>query len=239
VSLALVVGAVSLTGCSVVRAAHKIANTVEGNKHVIDAFTTTLKSGGPASFEAVYATTGATPATIVYGAQPPNEVAITDSPSGSGGTDVDLVTNNGGPYFCTRPNAGTARWSCQIGSGGTAAQEQALVDIYTPAHWVRFLDDFSLAAGFAGDKVATSTMSVNGFAMTCVDFVTPGVAGTSTICTTAQHLLGFVRVASSSTSFEITSFSTSPPASLFAVPAGATITAHDGPAVGAESLAEQ
>ena len=215
---------VGLSGCSVVRAAHKIVGTVEGNRHVIDAFTTNLDSGGPTSFEATYATTGGAPATIVYAAQPPNEVAFTDTASGSAGTDVDLVTNSAGPYFCTRPGSGTAKWSCQKGAGVTAAQDQALLDIYTPAHWVKFLDDFSLAAGFAGDKVSTSTMSVNGFSMNCVDFVAPGVAGTSTICSTAQHLLGYVRVASSATSFEITNYSTSPPPSLFAVPAGATIT---------------
>jgi hypothetical protein len=36
--------------------------------------------------------------------------------------------------------------------------------------------------------------------------------------------LGYVRVASNSTSFELKSYSTSPPASLFALPAGAKVT---------------
>ena len=67
-------------------------------------------------------------------------------------------------------------------------------------------------------------MTVNGFAMNCVDLVAPGVAGTSTICTTAQGILGYVNVASDSVSFEIVKFSTSPPSSLFALPPGATIT---------------
>jgi hypothetical protein len=88
---------------------------------------------------------------------------------------------------------------------------------------VGFLKDFSLVAGLAGDKVTTSTMTVNGFAMSCVDFVAPGVAGTSTICTTAQNILGYVKVASSATSFEIKSYSASPPGSLFQLPAGAKI----------------
>jgi hypothetical protein len=50
------------------------------------------------------------------------------------------------------------------------------------------------------------------------------VPGTSTICTTAQGILGYVKVASDSTSFEITAFSSSPPASLFELPPGATVT---------------
>ena len=67
-------------------------------------------------------------------------------------------------------------------------------------------------------------MTVNGFAMQCVDLVAPGVPGTSTICTTAQDILGYVKVASDSTSFEITSYSASPAPSLFELPAGARIT---------------
>jgi hypothetical protein len=105
-----------------------------------------------------------------------------------------------------------------------AATENQIFNIYTPAHWVGFLRDFSLVAGLAGDKVTSSTMTVNGFSLNCVDFNAPGVAGTSTICSTAQGILGYVKVASDSTSFEIQSFSTSPPASLFELPPGATVT---------------
>ena len=67
-------------------------------------------------------------------------------------------------------------------------------------------------------------MSVNGFSLSCVDFVATGVPGTSTICTTTQGLLGYVKVASDSTSFEITSYSGSPDPSLFTLPPGATVT---------------
>ena len=60
--------------------------------------------------------------------------------------------------------------------------------------------------------------------MKCVDFVATGEPGTSTICTTPQGVLGYVRVATDSTTFEIKSYSTSPPASLFRLPAGAKVT---------------
>jgi hypothetical protein len=81
-----------------------------------------------------------------------------------------------------------------------------------------------LAAGIAGDKLTSSTMTVNGFAMNCVDFQAGGVPGTSTICTTSQGILGYVKVASDTTSFEIQAFSTSPPPSLFELPPGADVT---------------
>jgi hypothetical protein len=54
------------------------------------------------------------------------------------------------------------------------------------------------------------------------------VQGTSRICTTAQHLLGFVQVASDSTGFEITSYNSSPSGSLFDLPAGAKVTTSTG-----------
>ena len=74
-------------------------------------------------------------------------------------------------------------------------------------------------AGLAGDKVTTSTMSLNGFDMNCVDLVAKGVTGTSTICSTSQGILGYVKVASDSTSFQITDYSSSP--SRIAVPVAA------------------
>lgn len=82
----------------------------------------------------------------------------------------------------------------------------------------------SLAAGFAGDKVTSSKLTVNGFRMHCVDFRATGIKGTSRICTTAEGILGYVKVASTPTSFEITSYSAPPPGSLFRLPPGARVT---------------
>ena len=84
-------------------------------------------------------------------------------------------------------------------------------------------------AGAAGDKVSTSTMSLNGFSMSCIDLETPGTSGKSTICTTSQGVLGYVEVVGTSTAFEITSYSSSPAASLFQLPAGAKITTVTAP----------
>ena len=132
--------------------------------------------------------------------------------------------NSTGEYACTKASRG-ARWNCDKLPKAGRPRGLKLVGIYTPAHWVTFLQDFSLAAGFAGDKISSSRITIHGFAMQCVDYVASGVAGTSKICTTAQHLLGYVQVASESTSFEITSYSAAPAAALFRLPAGATITA--------------
>jgi len=198
---------------------------VEGNKATVQAFTQNLKSGGATPFEATYATKGGSPTTVTYAVQPPKDVAFTQSATGasSGTSNLDLVSNANGEYSCSQAAANSG-WSCQKLGKVEAIAQNEIVGFYTPSHWVTFLTDFSIAAGFAGDKVTTSSMSVNGFSMKCVDFHAPGVKGTSTICTTAQNILGYVKVAGDAISFEIKSYTSSPSASLFQLPAGAKVT---------------
>jgi hypothetical protein len=225
-AVALVVLGAGLTGCSVVRKVKNVVHAVEGNKATIDSFTTKLQSAQPPNFEATYLTTGSAPATIVYAVEAPKGLSFTDTPSGGANpTGVDIIVNSSGEYSCA---AGSPP-QCQRVQPANQATENQIFDFYTPAHWVTFLQDFSIAAGFAGDKVSSSSKTVNGFAMSCVDFVAPGVAGTSTICTTAQGILGYVKVAADATSFEITQFSTSPSSSLFELPPGAKVTTVKSP----------
>jgi hypothetical protein len=222
----------ALTGCAVVRTVQKAEGAAHGNTAVINLFTSNLKSGQPSTFQVTYETTGSSPAKIVYAVRPPADLAFTDtqagSAAGSGSGDFQLIVNSGGQYLCTHPAAGSSGWSCRKQPKSGAAAERGLLDFYTSAHWVSFLKAFAVAAGFAGDKVSSSTTTVNGFAMRCVDFVTSGVTGTSKICSTSQHLLGYVQVASQSAGFEITSYTASPPASVFEPPAGAVISQPDG-----------
>jgi uncharacterized protein YceK len=216
-------GALALSGCGVVNSAKMVEHDVEGNKATIDAFNSKLQSGAATTFSATYVTTGSAPATVVYAVQPPEGLAFQTTPaSGAGG--VDIIVNSSGEYLCTPPSSGSGPTSCQKLDPASAQDQNNIFDFYTPAHWVNFLKGLSLVAGFAGDKVTTSTMTVNGFPLQCVDFQASGVAGTSTICSTDQGILGYVRVASSSTSFEIKSYTAGPPASLFELPPGAVVT---------------
>jgi hypothetical protein len=226
-ALVVVLGGFGLTGCSVVAKVKNAVHDIRGNKATIDAFTTKMQSGQAPTFEVTYVTTGSSPAQIVYAVEAPNGLAFTDTPSGGNdATTVDIVVNSSGEFSCSSgPGGGSSSGpACQKLQPVDETTENKIFDFYTPAHWVAFLRDFSIAAGFAGDKVTSSSMTVNGFKMSCVDFNASGVPGTSTICTTAQVVLGYVKVASDATSFEITSYSTSPPASLFKLPPGATVT---------------
>jgi len=225
VASALMVGVFGFSACSVISKVKTAVHDIKGNKATIDAFNTKLQSGAATTFEATYVTTGSSPATIVYGVQPPKGVAFNLTPTGGTGdtTPVHLVVNSSGEYACSQSSSG-AQWTCQKLGTADAKTQNEIFDFYTPTHWIGFLRDFSLAAGFAGDKVTSSTMTVNGFSMNCVDFVAAGTPGKSTICSTQQGILGYVKVATDSTSFEITKFSTSPPASLFELPPGAKVT---------------
>jgi hypothetical protein len=234
-ALAVTLSGVGLSGCAAISKVKTVAHDIKGNKATIDSFTTKIQSGEAKPFEATYVTTGDTPTTVVYAVQPPTDVSFTNTPStiSSPGTsasapNIDIIVNSSGDYSCTPPDtsgsAGTGVWACQKLSSDAAATQNAIVDFYTPAHWINFLKGFSIAAGFAGDQVTSSTMTVNGFDMSCVDFKAPGDADTSTICTTAQGILGYVKVAGDTTSFQIKSYSATPDASLFALPPGAKVT---------------
>jgi hypothetical protein len=225
VATALALAGVGFSGCSVVHSIRKIVGKVEGNKTTMDAFIHKIQSG-PTTFEATYVTTGNSPSTVVYAVEPPLGLSfsIASASTGSSSTNVHFIVNASGEYECNPPGSGgSSPWKCTKLPKASAATYKAMLDFYTPTHWVNFLHDFALAAGFAGDKITTSTKTVNGFAMSCVDFTPPGT-GTSTVCTTSENILGYVKVTGNTTSFEITRYSTSPAASLFRLPPGATVT---------------
>lgn len=212
-----------LTGCGLVHKINSVRHAVDANRAAIQAFTQGLKSGEATPFRATYVTTGGSPITITYAVQPPTDVAFKEKAVGSGTANLDLVSNSSGEYNCTSAGA-TSGWACQkLGKAQAVAQNQ-IVNFYTPSHWVAFLQLFSTAAGLAGDKVTTSSMTVNGISMHCVNFAAKGVKGMSTICSTPQNILGYVKVAGDATSFQLKSYSASPAASLFQLPAGAKIT---------------
>jgi hypothetical protein len=210
-------------GCGVVNKLNNIRHSIGANKQIVQSFTQGLKASKAVPFEATYVTTGANPATVTYAVQPPKNVSFSEIDASSSTSAVHLINNSSGQYSCSQASSG-GQWTCQKLGTATAASQDALFGIYTPSHWVSFLDGFALVAGLAGDKVSTSSLTVNGFAMHCLDFVAKGVKGTSTICTTSQNILGYVKVASEATSFQIKSYSSSPSAAAFTLPAGATIT---------------
>ena len=210
------------TGCSAISKAKQTYENIKGNKATVDAFTQNLSNGKSVPFAATYATSGASPATVVYAVNPSNgELAFHLTQTGGSASNIQFIVNSSGNYACTQSGSS---WSCKKVDQASAADQENLFDLYTPDHWINFLKGLSLVAGLAGDKVTTSTMSLNGFNMSCIDLVAHGVAGTSTICTTpAEH--SRVRQGGAGLDHlrdhELLGIAA---ASLFQLPPGATIT---------------
>jgi hypothetical protein len=228
--VAVAAGTGMLSGCTVINDITNAVNTMEANRNIINAFNKNLKSGEKVAFEATYVTTGSAPVTVIYAVDPPKEVDFQETPS-SAGTQAgdnafDLVANSSGGYSCSPSSSSSAGpgWSCTKLGNTKSVVQSGVVAIYTPAHWIAFLDVVAIAAGLAGDSVKSTHQTINGFSMGCVALKVQHVSGTSTLCTTSQGILGYVHAAGDSTSFEIRSYTNSPPASVFELPAGATIT---------------
>ncbi len=222
-SVLAVLGAAS-AGCSVVQKIDKIKHTVEGNGATIKAFTDGLQNTEAVPFQVTYVTTGDSPTTVTYAVAPPKNISFAETGTGSDTSATKLISNSSGQYSCSQSAQG-APWTCQKLGKASALAQKELFAIYTPGHWVTFLHIFAIGAGLAGDKVTTSSKTVNGFAMHCVELFAKK-EGTSTICTTQQNILGYVKVAAQSTSFEIKSYTATPPAEAFRLPPGATVTKH-------------
>ena len=226
-ALLVAVGSLA-SACGVIGKIRHAVHDVEANLQTVDTFTQNLQASPSGPFAVTYATTGSAPVTVVYAVNPAaHEVAFQETPSG-GGTSTQLISNVSGDYACTQSGPGAA-WSCDRLSSSDAANSQQVFDVYTPAHWVDFLKGLSVVAGLEGGKVTTSTMAVHGFDLQCLNLVLKNVNGTTVICTTSQGLLGYVQAPQDSTSFEITNYTSSPPPSLFALPAGATVTTVTAP----------
>ena len=219
----LAVGVVA-TGCGVVGKVKQAVHNVEGNKATIDSFTPEPAIHQGHAVRGDLHDDGELAGHRRLRRRPiERRAGLPRDPDGTEASNVQVIVNPSGEYVCNQSGAGGA-WSCQKLGQADAAAENKIFDLYTPSHWVSFLKGVSLVAGLAGDKVTSSTMSLNGFDMNCVDLVAKGVPGTSTICSTSQGILGYVKVASDSTSFQITNFSSTPASSLFQLPPGATVT---------------
>ena len=221
--LLVTVGVVA-TGCSVVTKVKQDVHNVEGNKATIDSFTQNLQSNQGHALRSDLHHDGESPGHRRLRSRPlqrraglprdPDRCQRVEPPA-----DRELVRR-----VHVQPERLGRRLVVPEAREGRRRHENKIFDVYTPSHWIAFLKGVSLVAGLAGDKVTSSTMSLNGFDMNCVDLVAHGVPGTSTICSTSQGILGYVKVASDSTSFRITNYSSSPAASLFQLPPGATVT---------------
>ncbi len=214
--------ALGLTGCSKVINAIKTVHNVLHQGAAISALSNKLKSADKNPYEVTYVTTGVSPVTTELASSPPHELAFRTTVSGQ---VLEVISNSTGEFACSKGVSSSATWSCAEVKGAEVETEKAMYALYSGAYWIDFLKVYSAAAALQGIKIHSTSMSVNGFALSCV-VITGSKANptNSKWCVTSQGVLGYVSVSAKSADFEIKSYSSSPPSSLFQVPAGATIT---------------
>lgn len=181
----------------------------------IKALTKKISQGKHITYEAVYqASENGQNTTVTIAQAPPKSNFST-----SGASVVDTGTTT---YICS--GAGAAEHCLSAGIGNPLA---ALENVFSPSV---VLSAFSaaraeLVARHSGIKVSSLSATFGGQASTCVTVTGKGQTGK--YCVTKKGILAYVGGAGGNY-FELTRYSGSPPASLFAPPSGTTITLPGG-----------
>jgi hypothetical protein len=182
-----------------------------------------LQSGETASFDAKYSVSGASSGTTTfeYAVEAPNKYAAIYNGSSGG----EVIYNGTNLYYCKTATPVT----CQELPAADASVYSGAFEFYTGKFWYQDVSALQAYSGVAGFHESTSTMSVAGQSLNCVTW-SGGTSGeaSGTVCVTSQGALGYVKAvdAGKTTILTLTSFSTSPPASDFEVPAGATVSTY-------------
>jgi hypothetical protein len=180
----------------------------------IQSLSAAVRTGQHATFKATYRAhnPGGTSESVTVEQMPPRSVF-------SAGTS-SVLDDGTRTYFCS-PSGGSEQCVSEAVSGSGTSPLASITAVFDPA---TVLNEFRAAeaavvAHSAGSRVAFSHATYAGLAATCVDVTHEST--TVTYCVTNSGVLAYASTAGST--FELTAFSSSPPASDFTLPAGATV----------------
>ena len=173
-----------------------------------------INKSSNATFSATYtlteASTGKTE-TITFAQQPPKSAIITSNGSFYvNGTTVTECQGSGSTATCTSlPSSMTSSLS-------------ALTGLFSPTSLATSLKAVQAESNAAGYSIATSTATYGGLASKCVTVKGPSVPNGAIYCgSTSSGVLTYTSAAGNTVTLQ--SFTSNPPASTFAPPAGATV----------------
>ncbi len=228
-TLSLVLGGCGIGSIGkVVTAVHALADAARS----LRSLQSEIQKGEKASYEATYETTGGSgPSNVItFGQEPGGKYAFTAAGTGGSGA-TDVVGDGKNQYECTRSSAG-AQWTClqSAEAPGTSGYGAAPFFDFTGSFVYGLVEVLQVEAAVEGFKVTNSTMTVNGIPLKCVSIrgKVNGQMGDYEWCVTADGVLGLAKYAGGSagdgSSFEITKLDTSPAASTFGPPPGASFS---------------
>ncbi len=194
----------------------------------LSALQSKIQAGENSTFEATYK--------VLSGSSTTSMLTIAQSGSqtyfGSTDTDgskTDLIGSSSTTAYVCSESPGSSSWNCIKYPASEAASLSTADEFYSGKYWITELRAIeSSEAALAGVHVSNSTMSLNGINLTCVTWsaTKSGQQESAQWCVTDQGVLGYVKTSGGGTNggFEIQSYSSSPAASLFQIPQGATVT---------------
>ncbi len=172
-----------------------------------------LQAGKHATFKAVYTSHDAsgTSRTITIEQKPPRSVISTSS-----GTVINDGTHT---YFCS---AGGGSQQCVSESTAGSNPLASIVALFDPTTLLNSFQAAEEAAGSheLGYSAAFSSATYAGVHARCVHYTSTATRSV-TYCVTNSGILAYAQSAGGT--FELTGFSSAPPASDFTLPAGATV----------------
>jgi hypothetical protein len=178
----------------------------------IQSLSSTVQAGEHATFKAVYTThsTTAPSQTITIEQMPPKSVF--------GSTSGSVINDGTHTYFCS---SSSGQEQCVSESGATGNPLASITAIFSPA---TVLSEFQAARSAAaahalGYGFSFSSETYAGVPTKCVNFT--HAAQTVKYCVTDSGILAYA--SSAGNTFELTSYTSSPAASDFALPSGATV----------------
>jgi len=174
----------------------------------IEALSSSVQAAEKATFKAVYTiTTAGSTQTVTIEQAPPKSVFSLKS-----GSVINTGTTS---YYCSNSGAVTCI------SAGTSNPLASLVAIFSPATVLAALRSAQAqaAAHAAGYSFTFSSGNYAGQSTSCANI--NGAGNTVKYCVTSQGILAYA--SSGGGTFALTSYSSSPPASDFSLPAGATV----------------
>jgi len=188
----------------------------------LDALSGNVKAAQKSSFQAAYTSTGGgSTSTVTLAQSPPKQLFSSTDDSGS---TTSLINTGTTTYSCTTDSGGTATCT-SIGGGLAGSALTSLINVYNGSAALTVLKGWqsTLAAHIAGASLTFTDETIAGQPSNCAHWSHAGDG--ATYCVTSSGVLAKVESSSSSggSSFTLTSYSKSPPASAFAVPQGATV----------------
>ena len=197
--------------------------------NALSALQSKIQAGENTTFEVTYKVlSGSSLGSTLTIAQSGGQLYYETTDTG-GSQSAIIVTDSTTAYVCSL-DSGSSAWQCMKYPASYASSLSAADEFYTAKFWTAEITTLeSTEMALAGVHVANSSMTVNGIDLSCVTWSVSGSgsgANQSTEwCVTAQGILGYVNSTGSGSSggFQIQSYSPNPTASLFQLPAGATV----------------